>query len=328
MVRAASVALLLCLLFAAPSSARAASAFCPDAALTTPVGKALTLPAPNCTGVTGQFTIQVANMPLHGTITAGPPNVYTPFGGFWGVDQFQYTITDDNGPSNAATVRILVNTPPTCNDDSATVVANQQLVFNDLDCDEVDGDAYGVYVDQPQHGTVTFPNGTVVYTPTPGYVGPDSFTYFAGENDQVLGLDSEDATMRITVTAPVPIVIPVVRPPAVAPKPADLAAPVVSLKNASKKQAFAVALTTNENATATLTLTLDKATAKKLKLSRTVGQIKAALTPGTDTIAVKFSAKARKAFKKLKRVKLTLTAVVTDTAGNDITKTLAVTLKK
>jgi hypothetical protein len=98
--------------------------------------------------------------------------------------------------------------------------------------------------------------------------------------------------------------------------------------NASKKQAVAIALTTNENSTATLTLTLDKATARKLKLSRSVGQTKAALTPGTSTVTVKLSAKARKAFKKLKRVKLTLTAFVIDTAGNNLTQTLALTLKK
>jgi hypothetical protein len=85
---------------------------------------------------------------------------------------------------------------------------------------------------------------------------------------------------------------------------------------------------TNENATATLTLTLDKATARKLHLSRKLGEIKAALTPGTATIPMKLSAKARKAFKKLKRVNLTLTTFVADAAGNSITKTLAVTLKK
>jgi hypothetical protein len=332
MVRISGIALLLCLVFVAPSSARAASPVCPDAGLLTPVGKALNLPSPNCTGVSGQFTIQVVNPPQHGTITPGSPNVYTPFGRYRGEDQFRYTITDANGVSNVATVTILVNTPPTCNDGTATVVANQRLVFNDFDCDEVDGDVVWVDAGQPQHGTITYPgDGTVVYTPNPGYVGTDSFIYFAWEED-ALGLDSDDATMSITVTSPPPITrtpIQLPLPPVAAPKPpADVTAPVVALKNASKKQAVAIALTTSENSTATLTLTLDKATARKLKLSRTVGQVKAALTPGTATVPVKLSAKARKAFKKLKRVKLTLTAVVTDTAGNRITKTLAVTLKR
>src|SRR3954452_196287 len=122
-------ALLCCLLFAAPSSARIAPPVCPDAALRTPVGKALNLPTPACAGVNGQFAIQLVTMPQHGTIKAGAPNVYTPVSGYRGEDQFQYTITDANGVSNVATVRILVNTPPTCNDGAATVVGNQRRVF-------------------------------------------------------------------------------------------------------------------------------------------------------------------------------------------------------
>ena len=104
---------------------------------------------------------------------------------------------------------------------------------------------------------------------------------------------------------------------------------MISLKDASKKQSAAITLTTNENATATLTLSLDKATAKKLKLSRTVGTVKAALAPGKATISVKLSAKARKAFKKLKRVKL-----IPHRGGrrrrrqSRSTKTVTVTLKK
>jgi hypothetical protein len=245
--------------------------------LVTPKNTPLNLPSPSC------GTVNVSTPPLHGTMA-------TP-----------------------ATVKILVNTPPTCSDGAATVVNTQRLVIADLACDETDGDEFSIYVDQPKHGSVFFPaDGTVVYTPNPGYVGPDSFTYFAGEDDQELGLDSDDATMRITVTPPPPIT----------------RMPVVGLKNASRKQAVAITLTTSENSTATLTLTLDKAIARKLKLSRTVGQVKAALTPGTATVPVKLSAKARKAFKKLKRVKLTLTALVADAAGNTITQTLTVTLKK
>ena len=87
-------------------------------------------------------------------------------------------------------------------------------------------------------------------------------------------------------------------------------------------------MTSNETGVATFTPTLYKATAKKLKLSRTVGTLKAALEAGTSTLKIKLSSKAAKAFKKLKPVKLTLAAVVTDAAGNQTTKTLKITLKK
>ena len=53
-----------------------------------------------------------------------------------------------------------------------------------------------------------FPDdGTVIYTPTPGYVGPDSFVYWAQEDDPD-GLDSDNATMHITVTAPPVVFVP------------------------------------------------------------------------------------------------------------------------
>ena len=198
-----------------------------------------------------------------------------------------------------------------------TVPANAPSVLPDL-CSDADQDVLDVFVGTPGHGTLTFSGSSVIYTPAPGYSGPDALTLYA-EDDFY---SSDDATLAITVSPPpAPI-------PTVAPAPKDLSAPTVALKNASKKQAVAIAVTTNENASAVLTLALDKKTAGKLKLGRTVGTLKAALTPGTSTLKVKLSAKAAKTFKKLKRVKLTLTAVVTDAAGNKTTKTLAVTLKR
>ena len=45
-------------------------------------------------------------------------------------------------------------------------------------------------------------------------------------------------------------------------------------------------------------------------------------------MTLKLSAKARKAFKKLNQMKVTVTAVVTDAAGNRTTKTLKVTIRQ
>lgn len=45
-------------------------------------------------------------------------------------------------------------------------------------------------------------------------------------------------------------------------------------------------------------------------------------------MVIALSAKAKRAFKSVKKVKLLVTAVVSDTAGNQVTKTLSVTLKR
>jgi hypothetical protein len=309
-----------------PAAAHAVPPQCPGASLVTPVSTPLNLPAPSCTNTTGPGTLVIPlnGGPAHGTITPGSPNIYTPTAGYKGPDQFRYQFNDPvNGLSNEATVTILVDTAPICRSGAATVIANTPLVFQDLDCSDADQDFLDVFVSDPGHGTVAFPpDGSVVYTPTAGYLGPDSFSYFSIDPFR---LDSDDATMALNVIPPPPVATVKPTPP---PAPKDLTAPTVALKNASKKQAVAITLTTNENASATLTLTLDKATAKKLKLSATVGTLKAALKPGTSTLKIKLSSKAAKAFKKLKSVKLTVTAVVADTAGNKTTKTLKVTLKK
>ena len=50
-------------------------------------------------------------------------------------------------------------------------------------------------VDGPSHGTVTISGSTATYTPTPGYSGPDSFTFKANDG----ALDSNTATVSLTV---------------------------------------------------------------------------------------------------------------------------------
>jgi hypothetical protein len=253
--------------------------------------------------------------------------VYVPFKGYHGEDEVRYTVTDAvNGQSNQFTIRLLVDTPPECRDTAATVTAGRPLVLPELACTDQDGDEFTIFYDLPANGTLASRGDDLVYTPNPGFTGQDSFAYGAVED--MYPIPSDDAVMRLSVIAAPVIKVVLPTPNPVSTPAPDTTAPVVTLKNVSTKQAIAIALKRNENVTAKLTLTLDKATARKLKLSRTVGTLNAALTPGTTTLPVKLSAKARKAFKAVKRVKLTLTAVVSDAAGNTTTKTLVVTLKK
>jgi hypothetical protein len=78
------------------------------------------------------------------------------------------------------------NNPPVAVDDSFTIPKNTSrsldVLLNDYDSDQGDtitlsSVAQPGTVGAPQHGTAVIDNGTILYTPTAGYVGTDSFTY-------------------------------------------------------------------------------------------------------------------------------------------------------
>jgi hypothetical protein len=321
------------LVLASPVAARAAPPVCGGGVFPVLPNTPVTLPA--CTEASPPITLtfQQGFQPIMGEVTVGDPLVWKPKDGAHGIETLRYTVTNADGVSNVTEVRIIVNTPPTCQSGTATTTVGTPLTIAKLPCADADADLLrDPALSDPAHGALTVgDDSSVIYTPTPGYVGPDSFTY--GFRDSFLGI-SNSGTMSITVTGqpaaavPTPTPTPTTSAPVVVPSK-DTTAPVVTLKNASKKQAVSIAVTTNESATATLTLALDKATARKLKLkSRTIGTAKATLQPGTSKLKVKLSTKAAKKLKTLKQAKLTVTAVVTDAAGNTATKTLAVTVKQ
>ncbi|UCF12695.1 MAG: tandem-95 repeat protein [Thermoplasmatales archaeon] len=131
-------------------------------------------------------TISIINVstPMNGTATATPNFVYyTPDPDYDGLDQFNYTISDNNGETDNATVYITVigtNDPPNANADSFTVYEDTSL--NELDVLANDNDPEGdiltiTSVTQPTNGVVTFTPNYVYYTPNPDFVGNDAFTY-------------------------------------------------------------------------------------------------------------------------------------------------------
>jgi len=122
--------------------------------------------------------------PSHGLITYTADYVYyTPDGDYTGTDQFSYSITDNNGGSDIATVTITITTindPPIANDDSAVVaedtIDNQiDVLGNDID---PDGDILNIIsITQPSNGAATYTIDHVNYTPNLNYNGLDSFSY-------------------------------------------------------------------------------------------------------------------------------------------------------
>jgi hypothetical protein len=100
-----------------------------------------------------------------------------------GADTFTYTISDRNGGTDTGSVSVTVtnlNDPPVADDDALTTEmdapGNVNVLLGDTD---VDGDTLAVASpSDPDHGSVSCAGtGLCTYTPDPGYLGPDSFTY-------------------------------------------------------------------------------------------------------------------------------------------------------
>ena len=145
--------------------------------------------------------------PQNGTLVLNADGTftYTPDAGFSGDDFFNYTISDGNGGTDVATVRLHVgepapvNRPPEARDDSDTTEqgtpVNIDVLGNDTD---PDGDPLTVtrIVDQPANGTAVLrADGTVDYTPNPNFVGTDTFTYEISDGNG----GTDIATVTVTV---------------------------------------------------------------------------------------------------------------------------------
>jgi len=95
------------------------------------------------------------------------------------------------------------NVAPVANDDSANSASGASVsidvIANDMDSDgSIDATSVQI-VSQPTHGVVSASqSGSVVYTPTSGYSGSDSFTYDVKDNQSAV---SNVATVTVTVTA-------------------------------------------------------------------------------------------------------------------------------
>lgn len=123
--------------------------------------------------------------PEHGqVVNEGGVLSYEAFQGYEGDDFFTYTVCDESGACAVADVVITVvdpgrdNSPPVAIDDELVTRSGAPLTFDPKDNDvDADGDEIGVVeVGEPAHGTVVVnPDGTVTYTPEPGFVGVDVF---------------------------------------------------------------------------------------------------------------------------------------------------------
>ncbi|MGH3071071.1 MAG: Ig-like domain-containing protein [Gaiellaceae bacterium] len=139
------------------------------------------------------LAFQVDSGPAHGAYADG---TYTPEANYHGPDTISFTVDDGHGGTDTGTVAIAVrpvNDAPVAEDQAVTTGEDVPVAIV-LRASDVDGDALELSVaTAPAHGT--YAGG--IYTPEPGYEGPDSFTFVASDGHGGSGT----GTVRITVEA-------------------------------------------------------------------------------------------------------------------------------
>lgn len=147
------------------------------------------------------LTYTVVSNPTNGTITGTAPNLlYTPNTSFSGSDTFTFKVNDGISDSVVATISITVNASS-----NTTPVANDQNISVDMDStdntitlsgSDADSDTLTYTIaSNPANGSLSGTAPNVLYTPSGGYMGNDSFTFTVNDGTD----DSAVATVNITV---------------------------------------------------------------------------------------------------------------------------------
>jgi hypothetical protein len=147
--------------------------------------------------------------PTHGTLLLNPDGSfsYQPAAGYTGPDSFLYYACDPSLPllcGNPATVTInVVRVAPITVADAYSTPQGVTLRGNVLSND-IGTNPQAILIIRPTHGTFLLnPDGTFTYQPAAGYVGPDSFLYYACNMGAPL-VCGDPATVSLTVTPAVP----------------------------------------------------------------------------------------------------------------------------
>ena len=182
-----------------------------DDSAATPQGTSVSIPVlANDAGGTPPLTISaVAAQNSNGTVTIDASQTqlsYTPNPGFTGTATFSYTVRDKAGQTDSATVtvEVTVTAPPPAPPAPIAIDINPITTVGSQITIDVLGNITGgtppltiVSVTAPSHGTVTIRGGTIIYIPTPGYSGTDSFSYTVQDATGQIST----GTITVTITA-------------------------------------------------------------------------------------------------------------------------------
>lgn len=172
-------------------------------------------PTPVVVDLAGHFSdgnadgMAVAIAPAsHGTASlSGSTVTYTPSVEFVGLDQFNYTVTDAHGAPSQATVTIEVtDQAPTAISFGVSTVHDHPCTFPIVASDPDTFDSLTVSVSTPIgfSGSVAVNQGLMLtYTPAPGFVGDESFSYVVTDPHGA----TASAVVTVTVTNAAPVAI-------------------------------------------------------------------------------------------------------------------------
>jgi len=175
------------------------------------LSRAITLSSSDPNGDPLAFTLTTP--PTAGQLTGSGANVtYTPGSGFSGNDSFQFTVTDTTtGLTSVGVVSITVVPPPTASNQSVTATENsaQSITLTSTD-PNADPLTYTI-TSPPADGRLSGSGANLIYTPTSGYFGSDSFLFTA--TDAATGLVSAAGTVSINVVPVADLVVGMVSAP-------------------------------------------------------------------------------------------------------------------
>ncbi len=183
--------------------------------------------------VAGGLTISTVGTPVRGNaaIVGGKVRYAAPTG--WsGTESFPYAVTDTLGATSASTVTVTVGAPPVVPDKSVITPPEQPVSVSLPGTDGLGRPVADRRITQPAHGRARLnPDGSVTYTPDPGFTGEDRFTYV------IIDADGNTAQGTIVVTVPAPA-SPSPSPPATpSPAPSTPPAPPAASPSPSRSPA-------------------------------------------------------------------------------------------
>ena len=291
---------------------------CDPVAKTAAAGEATEIQLSCSDGEDDALTLSVVDGPTHGTLgtIAGGKVSYTPDDGYHGEDSFTYRASDGELVSSPATVTLNVIAPPTVSlavdHSSAAKGATLHFVATADDPDGGSIDEYRYSVD----GAVVQTGASASLARRFDTPGTHAVAVRAKDDEG----QTATATKTVTIsapsgggsTAPPPSGGPPAPPAAGGPSGGPPSPPTLAVAKQKLKAVLAKGLAVRVTCSCTLKLQLvvDKKTAKKLKLGKqaTVIGTLTRTVGGSVKLKIKLTAKARKALKKARSVKLTVRA--------------------